>query len=235
MRKPTESLDNFIGKSPSNVERPPRRVSLISMRKFEVVKPLATYEAPPKRNALVSDPSLRLLPLGRRAPSYPSFAMGAALAVMILILASAVLIGINEPAVEQAGLSVDFGMEPADSSNDFAVEPSDWGADQVIPDAPIAGEEASAPQVPSTSPVRNRLHYFRTNARLGRAKPSPRLAAYRPRRPRLVQVTDIVPTTLVIYPEDGEIKTRIEFQVSGLYGKPLTQTDDSSPVRMGER
>lgn len=229
MRKPTESLDSYIRKFPSNAERPPRRVSLISMRKFEVVKPLATYEATPKRKAHVSDPSLRPFPLGRSAPLYPSFAMGAAFAVMIMILASAVLIGINEPSVEQADSSVGFDLDQAESSIDFAVEPSDLGADQVIPDTTITGEEASTPEAPSTSTVRNRLRYFRSNARSRRVKPTSRLTAYRTRRPRprLVQVTDIVPTTLVIYPEDGEIKTRIEFQVSGLYKKPLEDARDS--------
>jgi hypothetical protein len=229
MRKPTDNLDSFFGNAAPEFERPPRRVSLISMRKFEVVKPLATYEAPPKRKAAVSDPSLRHFPLGRPAPSYPSFAMGAAFAVIILVLASAVLIGINEPAAELADGSIDFAVDQADSSTDLAVDASDSEADQVVPDNTIPDAEASASEIRSAGAIRNRLRSFRSAVRSRHVKPAPRVVAYRPRRPRprLVQVTDIVPTTLVIYPEDGEIKTRIEFQVSGLYKKPLEDAPES--------
>jgi len=35
-------------------------------------------------------------------------------------------------------------------------------------------------------------------------------------------VADFVPTTLIIYPENGEIKTRIEPQLTAVYRKPIT-------------
>jgi len=38
-------------------------------------------------------------------------------------------------------------------------------------------------------------------------------------------VTRFVPTTLVIYAENGEIKTRIEPRLAAIYNKPLTITN----------
>lgn len=212
MRKPTDSLDNFIGRPAPKVEQPPRPVSVKLTGQVDVLKPLATSNRLAKRKAVINDPSVRSFPLGA-SQSHPALAMGAGFAVIALILLSAVFIGINEPPVEQT-----------DGSMDFAVDPSDLATDEFPGDILSQTEEPFTSDINSASSGLNRLHSLRSTATSRRARRGPRLAAYRPRRPRrrLILVTEIVPTTLVIYPEDGEIKTRIELQVSALYRKPIS-------------
>jgi hypothetical protein len=99
------------------------------------------------------------------------------------------------------------------------------------PDNGFDRTEAPSPEILVTtegSPLTN------NKVRTGRSTVKPKtrkareLVAYRPRRqlrrPQHV-VTSFVPTTLVIYAENGEIKTRIEPQLSAAYKKPLTITN----------
>jgi len=140
--------------------------------------------------------------------------MGAGFAVIAVILVSAVFIGINDPPIERAAIE----------SIDYTFDASDSATDELPGDLASQTEEALAADIDPPSPRFNRLRSYRATATSRRARPRLHLAAYRPRlpRPRLVPVNEIVPTTLVIYPEDGEIKTRIELQVSALYRKPLS-------------
>src|SRR5688572_13294749 len=122
MRKPTESFDDFINDAAPKVARPPRPVSLTLTGKVKALEPLTPGDGPAKHQAVGSDPSVRPFPI-RLSPSQPSLALGVGLAVILLILVSAVLIGINEPGIEQADGSINFSV--------------DLATDELVRDTPI--------------------------------------------------------------------------------------------------
>jgi hypothetical protein len=73
---------------------------------------------------------------------------------------------------------------------------------------------------PEDTSISNERLAVRLKIRFRQTRPRTLIAAFRPqrvaRKPRLVR-TDFVPTKLVIYAEDGEIKTRIEPQLTAAY------------------
>ena len=196
MQKPEESLEDFRVRATEKVVPPPAVVWLRFTGDVKVLKPLA----------------------GRTATSntyrfswfQSALAAAGAVGMMALVLLSAVFIGINDvPQVDTAGISNEL---ETDRPSVYGLTPSEE------PHSPeIRTVETSPPADDKVRPVRSAA--------------KPRLArriqpiAYRPgrqgSRPHHV-VTKFVPTTLVIYAENGEIKTRIEPQIAALYKNSLT-------------
>jgi hypothetical protein len=181
-KKPNDSLDDFVVKPADKVESDaPRPVSLRRTGEVEVLTPLT--------------PLRKYGRYGFRTPFQPLWfrrflAVGSGALVMIaFVLVSAILVGINDSA---------GGPEVATNDKiEFALaqfgEPLKFDISSFAP----AGVDVAQPY---TRPRQSR--------------PTIQLAVNKPRRqfrPRLrPDEPDFVPTTLVIYAENGSINTRIE-------------------------
>jgi len=215
MQKPEESLDDFTVKAVvEKASGPPALVSLRSRGGVKTLKPLAG-------GAAIADPMVAdVRPNRYRFTFFQSaLASAGALAIMALILGSAVLIGMYDPP---PGPEVSIVEEaPYDSSDASIASESE--------EAPIQTDEAT-PDVftAQTAPLVDAG--VRSRHRTARRAPVRRIevAAYRPRRQLrrpMPAVTRFVPTTLVISAENGEVKTRIEPWLTAVYRKPLTITN----------
>jgi hypothetical protein len=210
MQKPEESLDDFTVRA-MDIEKTPGPPAVVFLRfrgDVEVLKPLAARErlanpGPAAGKALVSTSPYRL-------SWFQSFlAAGGALAVMVLILLSAVLIGIYDPPPGPDVASVDTVGSPGDEE---IVVPEE-AATQT--EEPLSSESITAQSSP---PADDAVHPLRAITKPSPATRSTQRAAYKPRRvSRRPVVPRFVPTTLVIYAENGEIKTRIEPRHTAFY------------------
>lgn len=195
MWKPDESLDDYIVRpDPEVPSEPPRSVSLLRTGEVEVLKPLIRPEvrAKPVRTVLRA--------FRRSGPQQPLWfrrflAIGsAALVIIALVLVSAILVGINDPGA---------GPDVATSGNpdDMLTQPEELFSFDVSSPSTFALVSGGVDLVPS-------------NTRRRPARPGIHLAANKPRRQlrRSLQPEEpkFVPTTLVIYAENGVIYTRIE-------------------------
>lgn len=213
MRKPEESLDDFAVKSVETVAVPPPAVVWLRFTgDVEVLKPLAHQELPANTGPTKGQTY-------RFSWFQSALAAAGAVAVVALVLLSAIVIGMYDPPTGPDVASVDTA---GDSSDAVIVSQPEDGL--------IGTEEPLNPEIVTTrsSPLtNNKVRPIRSAVKPRPAK-RVELVAYRPRRqlrrPQHV-VTGFVPTTLVIYAENGEIKTRIEPQLSAAYKKPLTITN----------
>lgn len=194
MWKPKESLDDYVATPvPEAVPEPPRAVSLMRTGEAEILKPLARPAAPAKSVQTVFKPSRRSVvpqPLWFRR----FLAVGSgALVLIALVLVSAILVGIHDPA---AVPDVATNVQPDDNLTQLE-EPTSFDVSSTSSFAPaIVGSEIVLPI------AKRRL-----------IRPHVELAPYRPRQyaPQLqIAEPKFFPTTLVIYSENGVIKTRIE-------------------------
>ena len=194
MWKPNESLDDFVAKPlPEVTSEAPRPVSLQRTGEVEVLKPLTRAEVRARR-----------LRYAFKTPYQPLWfrrflAVGSGALVMIgFVLVSAILVGINDQAA---------GPEVATNENPVDILPQ--------PEEPFSFD------VFSLAPAAGPVEVVRSATRRRPARPAIKLAINKPRRqfraPLQPEEPDFVPTTLVIYAENGVINTRIE---------PWVQTDD---------
>ena len=207
MWKPDESLDDFVVKAATEeLAEPPREVELRFTGEVEVLKPLARWERPAKQvQAIVlTHPSPRGLSWFHR-----SLAFGGGLAVVALIFASAIFVGMYDPPTNMGVILADAG-DPSDlvidAQPDWSIMPSE---EPLSSDVFSLGNSQQADVSTDSSSV------FRTRRSASRAfiRPRVKFAAHRVRRqPNRSQlfVSKFFPTTLVIYLENGEIKSRIE-------------------------
>jgi hypothetical protein len=216
MRKPNESLDDYVVKAPESPAEPPRPVSLRLTGEVEVLKPLARWERPAKLVRAVEEP---YLPSARQRLSWfhRSLAVSGALAMATLILGSAIFIGVSDQPAEDIVAVAENSAEAADPGSDRRIMPSDEPLDSNIFTSPGSGSDAGGVQ-------RTGIRVIRANStrlkRQASTRPILRRAAARPRRPSanpLHFVSRFVPTTLVIYVEDGLVRSRTE---PWLFGDP---------------
>jgi hypothetical protein len=199
MRKPDESLDDYILRpAPEVIPEPPLPVSLERTGEIEVLKPLSRAEAPTGFRALRAP--VRYRPLWFRR----FLAVGSgALAFIALVLVSAILVGISE---QSAGpdVSVSEALEDALSQ----------------PEEPLDLNSSSSSAIAQASGA---IDIVEVTSRKRTARRNNGAAAIgsQPLRP-LLQPEDpkFVPTTLVIYAENGVINTRIELGLQASYKKP---------------
>jgi hypothetical protein len=188
MRKPDENLDDYNVKPATVTEiELPRAVSLGRTGEVEVLKPLMGQEVPPPtmvfRRRSIGQPLWfrRLIAVG-----------SGALAMIGLVLVSAILMGIDDPAAE---LDIATQMQPEEKVIQ-AEEPFNF--------------EILSPS--SVATLRGGIDIVRASVKRKVIKPRVQLAQ-QPRpyiAPLQAEEPKFVPTTLVIYSDNGVIKTRIE-------------------------
>ena len=211
MRKPKDSLDEFAVQAAEKAAQPPRMVELQFVGEVEVLKPLVRPEIPEH-----SDPSAGN-PFRRNAPNRLSWLQSAAaaaavLGIMVVILLSAIFIGITEPA-RSSGVGT---IETAESRDTATLE--------TYEDELTSIPEPFRPGIFGTPELPIDIRPSSPKAKLVPARRVRRAALRLRRQPLLprVVISAFIPTTLIIYPENGEIKSRIEPQVAALYKKPQT-------------
>ena len=217
---PYDSLDDFASGSAAA----PKAAELPAMRwlrftgEFEMLKPLVNSEDFAEHVAANNDTSDLPTPgvpwfsgFRRSLPLAGSFAM------VVLILALGIFIGTYRPSAESVDKQSDVAVDQR--SEDTLANPDQQPGD-------ILGLESnlSIPSTPASSPsVSDGPRAVRSVIRPDSLDPRVFRGIYRARRIRRPQITmtDFVPTTLIIYAENGEIKTRIEPQLTSSYKKPL--------------
>lgn len=195
MRKPDESLEDYSVGSNSGIPMPPpRRVTLQSAGTVKVLQPInETVRSQP-----FVKPAFRAQPLWFRR----FLAVGSgALVVTALILISAILVGINEP--ERQAEAVSMGELP-----EWLRQPEK-----------LFTLDIESPAVEAIDLVRLNTKRKITAPVLKRrlSRPTPVL-----REPLEPDEPNFVPTTLVIYAENGVINSRIEPWIQVSYKKPAT-------------
>lgn len=183
MWKPEDSLEDYTVKpAPHVTPDPPRSVSLQRTGEFEVLKPLT-----PSRVRKGIRSFRRVVPQPLWFRRFLVVGSGA-LVLVAFALISAILVGINE---QTAGPDV-----AANENSDYTAQAED-----------LYSFDLSLPL--TFLPVIDR-----SNTRRRQTRPTTLLAVSKPRpqlRPRLEpEDPDFVPTTLVIYAQNGVITSRIE-------------------------
>ncbi|MGB7209124.1 MAG: hypothetical protein WBD27_10735 [Pyrinomonadaceae bacterium] len=206
MRVPEESLDDFtnINATRKPAEPPPVRLLRLSGR-YEALKPLARSTDRAERSSATGSRSVRPVPspgADRFSWYHRSVAFSAGLAAIALIVGIiASFYTSTEPAAFQGGLDINRQSEAMlESANE--------------PDTPAF--------LPSTTASGGYDKPYAVRSTVRRKLPRPIRAYYRPRQPARTShlvMSSFVPTTLIIYIENGEIKTRIEPQLTAGYKK----------------
>lgn len=220
MWPPNDNLDDFRS-SPERMGEPPSSVLLESSGETEVLKPLAVWEGYGKNGA--PDTSLDGAQPGL-SWFHRSLAVSSVVAGLALIVATGAYLGIYGPPVGSL-----------EGMNNVAITSPDTAIDQQVVENQTSQEESddsdsllntnspSAFMAPEALPSVTKRRTVRP-WRAFRAVSKPRVlfAANHSRRWHLLPrpqfiVSDFVPTTLVIYVENGAIKTRIEPQLTATY------------------
>lgn len=206
MRAPNENLDDFMKSAAVRKPAgPPPMRRLRPTGMVIVLKPLAYSEELAKREAATGNWSVRLAPwLGGYTLSWfhRSLALGGAIASIAFFLGIGIPIEIYGPPDWPAGSLSDLGVDQ--KTETFL--PSPKGQDVVDLRA-----ESSPP--PISDELRAVRPAVKRRAATARAVTGAYVRARVSRRPKLV-LTKYVPTTLIIYPENGQIKMRIEPQLN---------------------
>jgi hypothetical protein len=202
MRKPNESLNDFSVKpAPEILSKPPRSVWLQPTGEVDIVKPLLRPEIRPKTAWFGLKVDRPFQPLWFRRFLV---AGSVGLVFVAMVLVSAIVVSIGEPA---AGPDVATGGQIDDKQS----QPEELFSFDL--------------SVPLTLVPENR-EGVRSRIRRRPARPAIHLSANKPKRQfrPLPQPEEprFVPTTLVIYAENGVINTRIEPWLQGSDKKPLT-------------
>lgn len=211
MRIPRESLDDFIrATAPKPEPQPPAKYVRLT-GEIEVLKPLATWDGVVKPNAAAFWRGQ--VAWYRLSAFHRSLATGGVVALMALMLGSAVFLRTDRSPIEQVMVTGDITDQPLPTELSPTVEPD------------LKSDLLTADDVPSTfeAPKSQRLAINRRA--VGSLRPHiPNrtfTAAIQRARHQLPNsqfwVSQFVPTTLVIFVEKGEIKTRTEPQA--LYKK----------------
>ena len=192
MRKPDEKLDDFSAKPVTrSASKPPRPVSLQSTREVQTLKPL-TEPVPVQTNTFTFRPNRRKQPLWFRR----FIAVGGGIIVIVaIVLVSAIFVAISDSATEpEVAMNEmpDPGLMPAG--------------------APFGFDSFSLPEL--ATPDNDDAYVTRSHGERKPARRSNRVAHNKrrlmPPQPMQFPTPRFVPTTLVIYAENGEIKSRVE-------------------------
>lgn len=187
MRKPDESLDDFSVKPVTGpASKPPREVSLQLTGKVQALKPLTSLAAA-QANVYEFRPILRKQPIWFRR----FIAVGGGAIVMVaIVLVSAIFFGISESAdAPEVAMTVLTDPELAPTGEPFGFESF---------------------SLPEFAPPSNG-YVTRSNGGRKSGRRSIRVASHkRGLIPPSSTQSEFFPTTLVIYAENGVIKSRIE-------------------------
>lgn len=207
MRYPNESLEEYRARKLKPID-PPEEVALEFTGETEVLKPLAYWEGPAKKESGSST---------LRSTWYwfswfhRSLALGGALALVTFVVGTGLYLAMYGP--------------PASSDPDVAeLGVKQPLADLLTPEAqPSSSDISTADDSPylfddvktEPAPVKRSI----SRPRAGRVVFRATRTAREPLHPQM-WVSQFVPTTLIIYVENGEIKSRIEPQSASLSRKP---------------
>ena len=213
MRIPRESLDDFIrAASPKEEPQPPAKYVRFT-GEIEVLKPLAHWDGvvKPKAAAVWYGQSAWY----RLSSFHRSLAMGAVVTLIALVLGSTVFLRIDRSPVDQVTVSNVVVEETSPTDVVARTEPG-FTSDLLTDDTPTAVESTVSRTLSVKRP------FFRApKARIPGRTFTAALQRVRHHLPNpQLWVSQFVPTTLVIFVEKGEIKTRIEPQ--SLYRKLLS-------------
>ena len=199
-----ESLNDFVSSAPKPLD-PPAVKFLRPSGEIELLKPLTPSRYVAKRRSAFVRPAPFPGPREEFRWFVRSLAVGGGVAAMVVFtVLSGIFISVYEPPSRPAETDIVRVQLPPES----------------LP--PISFDFFTA-EIPTIT-----LEELRPVRRLIRTRPTHTLvAAYKPRRvePRHMVTTDFVPTKLVIYPENGVIKTRIEPQLTAVYNSDLPFPD----------
>lgn len=204
MRKPDESLDDYVVKpEPEVAAVPPSPVSLRFTGEVEVLRPLARWEHPVKIVPANNETFLRPAPPYRMSWFHRSLAIGGGISMAALVLASAMFIGITEPSPEPETAKLYI----AEDQNEFPIyqTPAARPADEQLSSDifELSGSDSVAFTSASRASRSRARFWHKSRAQQAVAQnvatPQPQLA-----------VSQFEPTTLVIYVEDGVVRTRTE-------------------------
>ena len=207
MRIPKESLDDFIGKAAArNKPDPPTVVHLRRTGEIEEIKPLAGWDGPRRSRYFTRKAFTGKNPYG-----------------LSWFHRSLILSGSAVAAVLVAGIGIYFGVfgTPSDASSGSDILAGRRQTERLRTPPKVMGpfELRTAPIVPTRT---DEISDIQPVVKRRLIRPHVVRAVYRPRlvvrRPQLA-VTNFVPTTLVIYAENGKIKSRIEPQLTAAYKK----------------
>ena len=207
MRVPKESLDEFVCRADTNeMPPPPPAVSPRRSGDITVLKPLVRWEDFEKAKA-AHDKKLRWPVLSQLSFFHRSIAVSGVGAFLAFILLMSVYIGFYaqpvEPAVDLiAGRQKKRPVTPPKARNPFdhlAVSSSPAVLDEPVVPAIVLRRRPARP------------HVIRADYRVHRVIHRPQLA-----------MNKFVPTTLIIFVEKGEVKSRIEPQLTAAYKKQIS-------------
>lgn len=249
MRKPDQSLEDFFATAaPENPAEPPPPVSLRFTGEVELLKPLAIAEKVRIDSHVAADGPATASSEDRvmvETPLHPaphglswfhrSLAVGGGLAVIAFLLVGFFLIGMRiydlpgDPTLSQSDTAGDGAEVPADQRSIDRLLPAETPFTSDTFTMPGSQAENAYTAATKRTSRSTRFDLSHSAFRLPRsafklsARPRTSFAAYRPRykRPRSLSfVSTFVPTTLVIYIDNGQIKTRIEPWLTNGYKKP---------------
>ena len=211
MRVPKESLDDFASRTDTREPvPPPPAVSPRLSGEIEVLSPLVSVEEFERAKA-ARRRTLTWAALSQFSFYHRSLAVGGIGAVVVLGLLMSVYFGFYAQPIEQAAGKLDV---IAARQKKRTVTP---------PKAPNPFDHLGVSSAPADldEPILEPAIALRSR----QLRPRPVRAVYRVRRvtqrPRL-SMTKFVPTTLIIYVDKGEVKSRIEPQLTASYKKPLS-------------
>lgn len=231
MPSPNEEFDEFIlvddsEPRPGHVVRPSGIV--------EILKPVARPEEPAKAEPAVVASVPRTVPSSPSArPTahglswfHRSLVIGGAIAIVVITFLGGVFFGSNNPPAKPTVESADTAANPSDTvagPRDEALNDrpetmwNDFDPSGLVPDE----DSASTSDEPATDRSVVKRKHARPRRRLAYRR-HVLFAADRPRRQPLrpqLWVSDFIPTTLVIFVENGEVKTRTEPWLNPIFKK----------------
>jgi hypothetical protein len=214
MRIPKDSLEEFFANrvAPKPPPPPPEPVQLEFTGETETLKPLAHWEPPIRLPAAeAADRSARpyLLSWFHR-----SLVFGGALATLVLVLGTGMFFALFGPPVQVVS-------GPDIANNSLPIEALSTAEEVGTADLFTSDESAFTYNAPAVVRSTAKRRTFRPRVRSASSRPRVLFAANRaPRRhtpvPKMIW-SDFVPTNMIIFVENGAIKTRIEPQLTAVY------------------
>ena len=219
MRVPDEDLDDFRGKPDPTPDGPAPHAPLKFTGEIEVLKPLARWEGANKSKAAAAGKDSDSSVWFWLSWFHRSLALAAALSVITFVLGTGIYIAVYGPPsglIENPG---DANVSPDDlsmgrrSDNDLAPTGSPDVADSLpAADSTFNFNEPREKRVilkhrPTAQHV--------TGVAYKRVQLASNRSPHQQLRPQF-WVSQFVPTTLIIYIDHGEVKTRIEPQSTSL-------------------
>jgi len=209
MRRPFESLEDFTGRS--GLRKPPdppaaKYIEPVGTRRE--LEPLAVWEGPGKKrffsaNSLFPRSFLDL------AQFHRSIAAGA-FSLLALIVGTTLYFGNRNPAVEFSDTNDEVATVEEPQLADVTPSPGDQNQNGLTnSDDAIALSDQNQPVKRSIQPRHSQPRVLFARYRTRHVLPQPKFV-----------LSDFIPTTLVIYVENGVVKTRIQPQTAAILAKP---------------